>query len=131
MAYINFLPVTIAIGFADLVALPCFPYRSFRHDNERIIAGIVPLVLHQKIDGTLEIERIFRNQAPGRSYVGGVESRETGVAAEDAENADPFVGPERGALPGDRVLRARDRRRKPDAVFGALDVVVHRLRNRQ
>ena len=56
--------------------------------------------------------------------------REAGVAAEDPEDADPLVAAERRPLPVDRLLRPGDRGREADAVLGPLDVVVHRLRDR-
>jgi hypothetical protein len=50
--------------------------------------------------------------------------------AEDPEHADPLVAAQGGPLPVDQLLRARDRRREADAVLRPVDVVVHRLGNR-
>ena len=70
------------------------------------------------------------DDAADRGDVRGVERGEAGVAPEDAEDADPLVRADRGALPLDRVDGAGDRGREADAVLGVADVVVHRLRDR-
>src|SRR4029079_1731221 len=70
-----------------------------------------------------------RDHATRRSHVRGVEGGEAGIATEDPEYADPLVRAERCALAIDRLLRPGDGGREPDAVLGALDVVVHRLRD--
>src|SRR5713226_8475837 len=69
------------------------------------------------------------DKAARRSDVRGIKSRKTGIAAEDAKDADAFVGAEDGSLPRDVLFTASDRRGKADAVFGALNIVVHRLRD--
>ena len=83
----------------------------------------------EKADGAFEIEGIFGNQAAGGGDVGRVQRGEARVAAEDAENADALVRAERGALARDGFLGAGDGGGKSDAIFGALDVVVHGLGN--
>ena len=112
--------------FGDLIALP---FRAFGKQNQRIAARVVFLVFENQIEQLVEIDLIFRDAAAHGAGIGGVERRISGIAAEDAEDADALVRGDRGALALDGVAGARDRGRKADAVFGVANVVVHRLRN--
>src|SRR5690348_8902339 len=58
-----------------------------------------------------------------------MERGKSGVTAEYAKNADPFMRANRSSLPLDGIAGAGDRRREADAVLSVTDVVVHRLRN--
>ena len=75
----------------------------------------------------VEVEGRLGDEAAGRCHVGRVERGEAAVAAEDPEDPDALVRPERRALPVDGLLGAGDGGREADAVLGALDVVVHGL----
>ncbi len=74
-----------------------------------------------------QVELVLGNRAADRRHVGRVERRVAGVAAEHAEQPDAFVRADGGALPLDGRVRARDGRRKADAVLRVAHVVVHRL----
>src|SRR5262247_4915184 len=75
------------------------------------------------------LDLVFGDDAADRGGVRRVERRKAGIAAEDAENADPLVRGDRGPLALDGVAGAGDRGREADAVLGVADVVVHRLRD--
>src|SRR5947209_19518325 len=77
----------------------------------------------------VEIDLVFGDDTADRGGVRRVERRKAGIAAEDAENADPLVRGDGGPLALDGVAGAGDRGREADAVLGVVNVVVHRLRN--
>src|ERR1700716_2428436 len=89
------------------------------------MAEIFLLVVGQDFGDVIEIKGIFGDQAASGGDVGGVEGGEACVAAKDAEDANAFVRAECRALAGDQFLCAGDGGGEADAVFGALDVVVH------
>src|SRR5258708_26362076 len=90
---------------------------------------MVAFVGRQNFCDAVDVERIFRNEAARGGYVGSVERGETGVASENAKDADAFMRAEGGALAGNKFFGASDGSGKADAVFGALNVVVHRFGN--
>lgn len=49
------------------------------------------LVLKEQLDELIEIHAVLRNDTPDRGRVCGIERGKTGVTAEDAKNADPFM----------------------------------------
>src|ERR1035438_5832361 len=121
--------MTVRIHLTELADFLLLPHRSLRYYNERVIARIFSFVFGQKSGDPVQFKRVFGDQASGRRYVGGIESRETGVAAKDSEDADALVRAKSCPLPCYQLLSTRDGRRKPNAVFRALDVVVHCLRH--
>src|SRR5229473_7768163 len=121
--------MTVRIHLTELANFLLLPHRAFRYDNERVIARIISFVFGQKSGDPVQFKRVFGDQASGRCYVGGIEGREAGVAAKDSEDADALVGAKSSPLPCYQLLSTSDGRRKPNAVFRALDVVVHRLRH--
>src|SRR6267378_2059570 len=122
---VDFLAVTVGVGFPIFLDAAFFPYGAFGNDNKSVVAGIVALVVRKEFGDAIDVKGILGDEAASGSDVGGVKGGEAGVTAENAENADAFVRAERGALAGDEFLRASDGGREADAVFGALDVVVH------
>ena len=77
----------------------------------------------------MEIYLVFGDDTADRGNVRGVERCKSGIAAEDAEDANSFVRADCGALPLDGIAGAGDRSREPDAILGIADVIVHRLRD--
>src|SRR5580704_10398061 len=126
---VHFFSVAVGVGLAVLVDDAVGPGGAFGDDHQGIMAGVVALVFYQELADAIEIEGDFRDQAARRSDVGSVERGEAGIAAEDAEDADAFVRAEGGALAIDGIFGARDGGREADAVFGAVDVVVHGFGN--
>src|SRR5882762_9324654 len=126
---VDFLAVTVGVGFPIFLDAAFFPYGAFGNDNKSVVAGIVALVVRKEFGDAIDVKGIFGNEAASGSDVGGVKGGEAGIATENAENADAFVRAERGALAGDEFLRASDGSREADTVFGALDVVVHGFGN--
>src|ERR1019366_7979091 len=99
MTDVNLLPMTVRIHLTELADFLLLPHRSLRYDNERVISRIISFVFGQKSGDPVQFKRVFGDQASGRRYVGGIESREAGVAAKDSENADALVGAKSCPLP--------------------------------
>jgi hypothetical protein len=114
--------VAVCVRFAVFVHCVALPFGAIAEHNKRIVARVCVLVLDEKLDEFVEIDLIFGDDTSDRGDVGGVERCKPGVAAKDAENADPLA-----ALDG--IGGAGDRRRAADALLGVADVVVHRLRD--
>ena len=129
LADVGFLAMAEGVGFAIFLHFALFPNRAFRSDHERVAAGIIFLVFHDQVADAAHVKRIFGNQAADSGDVSGVERGEARVAAEDAKNSDALVRADGGALARDGVARARDGGGKAEAVFGALNVIVHGLRH--
>jgi hypothetical protein len=129
LADVGLFAVAVGVGFAVFLHGAFLPDGAFGNDDESVVAGVVLLVVGKKLGDAVDVERIFGDEAAGGSDISGVERGEAGVAAENAEDADAFVRAESGALAGDELLGARDGGGKADAVFGALNVVVHCLGN--
>src|SRR5207245_11024585 len=85
------------------------PDRALGRDHERRTRGVEALVLDKDLDKPVEIEGHFGDEATGRGHIGGVQRAESGVTAEDTEDADALVRAERRSLPVDELLRPRDR----------------------
>src|SRR5271156_1003796 len=122
---VHFFSVAVGVGFAVLVHNAVGPGGSLGDDHQGIVAGIVALIFYQELADAIEIEGDFGDEAAGGSDVRSVERGEAGIAPENAEDADAFVRAESGALAIDGIFRAGDGGGKTDAVFGAVDVVVH------
>jgi hypothetical protein len=73
------------------------------------------LLLDEQPDELVEIDLVFGDDTADRSGVRRVERRKAGIAAEDAENADPLVRGDGGPLALDGVAGAGDRGREADA----------------
>src|SRR5580698_2713921 len=129
MADIHFFSMAVGVGLSVFVHHAVGPGGSLGNDHQRIIAGIIVLVFHQEFGDAIEIEGNFGDEAARGSDVRRVERGETGIAAENAEDADAFMRAERGALAVDSVFGTRDSGGEADAVFGTVDVVVHRFGN--
>src|SRR5713226_4558082 len=129
LADVRLFTMTVGIGFAVFLHGAFLRDGAFGNDDESVVAGVVALVFGKKFGDAIDVERIFGNEAASGGDVGGVQRGEAGIAAEDAEDADAFVRAKRGALAGDEFFRARDGGGEANAVFRALDIVVHRLGN--
>ena len=110
--------------------LGALPDRALRRDDDRVVARAQSMVLGQQRGQGIDVVRRLGDHAPGRRHVRREQRREARVAPEDPEHADALMAAERRPLPIDELLRPGDRRREADAVLGARDVVVHRLRDR-
>src|SRR5882724_2200691 len=121
--------MAVSVGFAVFLNAAFLPHGAFGDDNESVVAGIVALVVRKEFGDAIDVKRIFGDEAASGSDVGGVKGGEAGVTAENTENADAFVRAESGALASNEFLGASDGGREADAVFGALDVVVHGFGN--
>ena len=89
------------------------------------------LVDHDLFGQTLHIEGNLGDEgAIHTRQVGGDERGLAGVAAEEFDDADPFVGAGAGPEIVDEIDAPGHRRGEADAVVGAVDVVVHCLGNR-
>src|SRR5882762_4683957 len=126
---VHLFAVAVRVGFAIFLDAAFFPHGAFGNDNKSVVAGIVALVVGKKFGNAIDIKGIFGNEAASGSEIGGVKGGEAGVAAENAENADAFVRTEGGALAGDQFFGAGDGGGEANAVFGALNVVVHGFGN--
>ena len=118
-----------ASALADVGHLGALPDRTLGRDHEGVVARVRGVVGLEQGGQRVEVVGHLRDDAARRGHVCRVQRREPGVPPEDPEDADPLVAPERGALPVDRLLGARDRGREADAVLGPLHIVVHRLRD--
>ncbi len=87
------------------------------------------MVLCQHGDQVVQVEGRLRDEAAAGRDVGRIQGGEPAVPAEDPEHADALMGAQRRPLAIDELLGTRDGRREADAVLGALDVVIHRLRD--
>ncbi len=85
------------------------------------------MVFGQQLGEVLHVVAVLGDDAARRGREGRVQRGEAGVAAEDAEDADALMRADGAALAVDRVLGPGDGGGEADAVFGALDVVVHGL----
>src|SRR5580700_729476 len=129
MADIHFFSMAVGVGLSVFVHHAVGPGGPLGNDHQRIIAGIIVLVFHQEFGDAIEIEGNFGDEAARGSDIRRVERGETGIAAENAEDADAFMRAKRGALAVDGVFGAGDGGGEANAVFGAVDVVVHRFGN--
>ena len=99
--------------------------------HHRVVAGVRGLVLHQERGQAVDVERDLRDDRPvDAGQVRRDQRRLAAVTAEHLDHRQPLVGPGARAQLMHEVHRARDGRREPDAVVGAVHVVVHRLRDR-
>src|ERR1700758_3146520 len=98
--------MTVRINLTELAHLLLLPHRSFRYDHERVIARVISFVFGQKSGDPVQFKRVFRDQASGRRYVGGIESCKPRVAAKDSEDADSLMGAKSCPLPCYQLLSA-------------------------
>ena len=75
----------LLVVFVHHVALPL---GALAEHNQRVIARICALLLDEHLDEFVEIDLVFGDDTADRGDVRGVERCKTGIAAEDAENAD-------------------------------------------
>src|SRR5262249_31533418 len=88
------------------------------------IARVSVFIFLKQLDKLVETHLVLWNETPNGGGVRGVKRRKTGVATEYAENSDPLVRSDRGALPLDGVAGAGDRGRKANAVLCVRTVVI-------
>ena len=98
LAFLRYVCVSFAV-FLHFVALPL---GALAEHNQRIVAGFA-LLLDQQPNKLVEIDLVFGDDTAGRGDVRGVEGCKSGIAAEDAENADPLVRADGGPLALDGV----------------------------
>ena len=124
------LLVAVRVGLPVLDDLAADHLRAFGDRHHGVVAGIVPLILHQKRRQFLRIEMHLGND---RSIdAGQIRREQTGLAAvatEQLHHGDALVAARAGAQLVDEFHTARDGGGKADAVISAEDVVVHRLGN--
>ncbi len=106
---------------------PPLPDGALAGDHEGVAGRVEAAIVGQEVRQGVEVERRLGDDAARARHVGRVPRRVAGVAAEDAEDADPLVAAERRALAVDELLGAGHRGREADAVLGAVHVVVHGL----
>ena len=99
-----------------------------RHHGVAARVGL--LVGQQHAREPVDVEGDLGDDGPvDAGQVGRDERRLAAVAPEHLHDREALVRPGAGAQLVDEVDRARHRRREADAVVGAVDVVVHRLRD--
>ena len=81
-----------SVRFAVFLDLVAFPLGALGKDDQGVVAGIMTLVGDQQVDQLGQLDLVFGDAAAERGDVGGVERGIAGVAPEDAEDADAFVG---------------------------------------
>jgi hypothetical protein len=99
-------------------------------DDEAVVARVGGMVRSQQGAERIEVVGHLGDDAAGGRDVRRVQRGEARVPAEDPEDPDPLVAAKRRPLAVDRLLGAGDGGREADAVLGALDVVIHGLRDR-
>src|SRR6266446_10349432 len=80
---VGLFAVAVGIGFAVFLHGAFFPGGAFGNDDERVVAGIVALVVGKKLGDAIDVEGILGNEAASGGDIGGVEGGEAGVAAEN------------------------------------------------
>src|SRR5258705_5782524 len=122
--------MAVGVRLAIFLQLVALPLGALAEQDERVVARVGPLVLEEQPDELVEIDLVLGYDASDRGGICRVERRKSGIAPKDTENADPLMRANGGALALNGVARPRDGGRKTDAVLGIVDVVVHRLRDR-
>ena len=97
-ATLAFLRWPYASGSPYFVHLVALPLGAPAEHNQRVIARICALLLDEQLDEFVEIDLVFGDDTADRGDVRGVERCKIGIAAEDAENADPLVRADGGPL---------------------------------
>ena len=99
--------------------------------HHRVVARVGPLVGHQEPRELVDVEGHLADDRPVHArQVRRDQRRLAAVATEHLDHRQPLVGAGARAELMHEVHGPRDRRREPDAVVGAVDVVVHRLGDR-
>ncbi len=99
--------------------------------HHRVVAGVRRLVAHQLLGQTIDVERhLGDDRALDSGQVGRHEGGLAAVAAEHLDHGEALVRARARAQLVHEDHRARHGGREPDAVVGAVHVVVHRLRDR-
>ena len=125
------LAVPVGVLLAGEHHLAAGERRSLGHGHHRVVRRVRPLVLDQQPAELVDVERDLRDDgAVDAREVGGDQRRLAAVAPEQLDHRDPLVRAGARAQVVDELDAARDRGREADAVVGAVDVVVHRLRDR-
>ena len=130
LAHVDLVAVAVGVRLAVFSQGSALPHGPLRRDDEGVPAGVVALVLGQDRGQAIQVEWCLGDEAPSGGDIGGEQRREAAIAPEDPEDADSLVRAKRRPLPVDHLLGPGHGRRKADAVLGSLDVVVHRLGDR-
>src|SRR5258708_6508699 len=85
-----------------------FPLRSFRKNDQTVIARVILLVREQYIDELLKIRDVLWNAAANRRNIRGIECRVAGIAAEHAKDSDALVRAHGRALAVNGIRGPRD-----------------------
>jgi len=122
--------MAVGVRLAIFLQLVALPLGALAEHDQRVVARVGPLVLEEQPDELVEIDLVLGYDASDRGGICCVERRKSGIAPKDTENADPLMRTNGGALTLNGVAGPRNGGREADAVLGVVDVVVHRLRNR-
>ena len=105
--------------------------RALGDRHHRVARRVRALVGHEELGEPVDVEWDLRDDGPvDAGKVGGDEACLAAVPAEELDDRDALVAPGARAEVVDELDAAGDGRREADAVVGAVDVVVHRLRDR-
>src|SRR5258708_36119276 len=122
--------MAVGVRLAIFLQPVALPLGAFAEHDQRIVARIGSLVLDEQPDELVEIHFVLGYDASDRGRICCVERRKSGIAPKDTENANPLMRANGGALTPNGVASPRNGSRESDAVLGIVDVVVHRLRDR-
>ena len=129
LADVDLVSMPEGIRLPHLAELPASPDGALAGDQQRVVRRVERPVVGEEGGERVEVEGRLGNDAARARDVRGVPGCVAGVAAEDPKDTDALVAAERRALAVDQLLGPGHRRREPDAVLGAVDVVIHRLRD--
>src|SRR5712671_1271673 len=122
--------MAVGVRLAIFLQVVALPLSAFAEHDQRVVARIGALVLEEQADELVEIHCVLGYDASDRSRICCVERRKSRIAPKDTENADPLMRANGGALTLNGVAGPRNGGREADAVLSIVDVVVHRLRDR-
>src|SRR6202000_3434680 len=96
LGHAHLFAVAISIGVAVFFHGVAFPLRAFGKNDQRVVTRIATLIGHHQVDQFFQIDLIFGNAAADGGDVRGVERGVSGIAPENAKDADALVRAYRG-----------------------------------